>query len=196
MFELLYKKINSIISITEEEFNACKELFAPKKFRKRQYFLQEGDVCKYQAFVEKGMLRSYTTDEKGNEHILQFASEGWWIADLSSYLTGDPSRFNIEALEDVELLLLSKPSWETLLQTVPKFERYFRILIQNHLIATQKRLMQSLVESAEEKYLRFIETYPDCLQRLPQHMIASYLGISRETLSRTRKQMAGGKNVT
>jgi len=193
MFELLYTKINSVIPITGEEFGLCKPLFAPKKLRKRQFLLQEGDVCKYQAFVEKGMLRSYTTDEKGNEHILQFASEGWWIADLSSYLTGEPSMFNIETLEDVELLLLDKPSWETLMQKLPKFERFFRILIQNHLIATQKRLMQSLVESAEEKYIRFTETYPDCIQRLPQHMIASYLGITRETLSRTRKQMAGGK---
>ena len=189
MFDLLHKKINSIIPVTEEEFNFCKTLFVPKKLRKRQYFLQEGDVCIYQAFVAKGMLRSYTVDEKGTEHILHFASEGWWIADLSSYLTGEPSIFNIEALEDAELLLLSKSSWENLLQTLPKFEHYFRILIQNNLIATQKRLMQSLVESAEEKYIKFTQTYPDCIQRLPQHMIASYLGISRETLSRMRRNI-------
>jgi CRP-like cAMP-binding protein len=189
MFELLYKKISEKISITEKEFDFCKSLFRPKKLRKRQYLLQEGDVCKYQAFVEKGILRSYTVDEKGAEHILQFASEGWWMADLSSYITGEPSLFNMHALEDVELLLLSKPHWDQLMQTVPRFERYFRILIQNNLIATQKRLMQSLTELAEEKYIKFTQTYPACVQRVPQHMIASYLGVSRETVSRLRKNL-------
>src|SRR6476659_2656149 len=190
MFELLHKKISAIISITVDELNYCKTLFIPKKLRKRQYLLQEGDVCKYQAFVEKGMLRSFRIDEKGTEHILQFASEGWWVADLSSYITGETSLVNIEALEDSQLLLLSKPSWDQLMQSIPKFEHYFRIIIQNHLIATQKRLMQSITETAEEKYLKFIEMYPQCLQRVPQHMIASYLGITKETLSRLRKNIA------
>jgi CRP-like cAMP-binding protein len=193
MFELLYKKINAVISVNEEEFDYFKSLFVPKKLRKRQYFLQEGDVCKYQAFVEKGLLRSYTVDEKGNEHILQFASEGWWMADLSSYLTNEPSFLNMDALEDVELLLLSKPVWEQAMKKLPALEHYFRIIIQNHLIVTQKRLLQSLTETAEKKYSRFLKTYPECLQRMPQHMIASYLGVSRETLSRIRKQLADRK---
>ncbi len=190
MFELLHKKINAIISINEDELNYCKTLFLPKKLRKRQFLLQEGDECKYQAFVEKGMLRSYRIDEKGSEHILQFAFEGWWAADLSSYLTGEPSLFTIEAMEDSQLLLLSKHSWDTLMQHIPKFEHYFRIIIQNHLIATQKRVIQSHTETAEEMYLKFIQTYPGCIQRIPQHMIASYIGISRETLSRLRKHLA------
>src|SRR6478672_7676924 len=189
MFELLHQKLAEKISLTEGEFNYCKSLFKPKKLRKRQYFLQEGDVCKYQAFVEKGILRSYTIDEKGSEHILQFATEGWWMADLSSYVTGESSLFNIQAIEASELLLISKPSWDELMLSIPKFEHYFRILIQNHLVATQKRLMQSLSETAEEKYIKFSKTYPDCLQRVPQHMIASYLGVSRETLSRLRKNI-------
>lgn len=189
MFDLLYKKIQEKIELTDDEFNYCKTLFIPKKLRKRQYLLQEGDVCKYQAFVEKGILRSYTIDEKGNEHILQFASEGWWMADLSSFLTGEPSVFTMDALENAELLLITRDSWELLLQQIPRLEHYFRILIQNHLITTQKRLLQSLSEQAEERYLRFTKIYPDCVQRVPQHMIASYLGISRETLSRIRKQL-------
>src|SRR6476646_5296707 len=131
MFELLHKKINAIISINEDELNYCKTLFLPKKLRKRQFLLQEGDECKYQAFVEKGMLRSYHIDEKGTEHILQFAFEGWWVADLSSYLTGEPSHFTIEAMEDSELLLLTKSSWDTLMQHIPKFEHNFHIIIQN-----------------------------------------------------------------
>jgi CRP-like cAMP-binding protein len=196
MFELLYTKFNEKISLTEEEFSFARALFKPKKLRKRQYLLQEGEVCKHQAFIERGMLRSYSVDEKGGEHILQFASEGWWMADLSSYLTGEPSLFNIEALEDTELLLLSKPSWDQLMQTVPKFEHYFRILIQNNLIATQKRLLQSHTETAEQKYLAFTKMYPDCVQRVPQHMIASYLGMGRETLSRLRKErVLQNKNV-
>ena len=190
MPELLWNKINDIVSLTEEEYASFKSLFLPKKLRKRQYLLQEGNVCRYQAFVEKGILRTFTIDERGSEHILQFASEGWWMADLSSYLTNEPSIFNMEALEDAELLLIDKASWDLAMERVPKLERYFRILIQNHLIATQKRLLQSLTETAEEKYLRFEKTYPHCVQRVPQHMIASYLGVTRETLSRMRKQRA------
>jgi CRP-like cAMP-binding protein len=192
MFELLYKKLSEKITLTEEEFAFCKSLFVPKKLRKKQYLLQEGDVCRYTAFVNIGIMRSYTVDPKGNEHILQFASEGWWAADLYSFLTDEPSMYNMEAMEDSELLLINHPSWEMLLQKIPRFERYFRILIQNSLIATQRRLMESLSESAENKYLKFIGTYPESVQRVPQHMIAAYLGITRETLSRLRKEMVAG----
>jgi CRP-like cAMP-binding protein len=193
MFELLHSRINEIISVSEEDFNFCKTLFQPKKLRKKQYLLQDGDVCKYTAFVEKGILRTYTIDEKGNEHILQFSLEGWWISDLYSFLTNEPSHYNIEALEDCELLLITKPSWDILLEKIPAFERYFRILLQNNLIATQRRLMGSLSETAEEKYIKLMNTFPGCIQRVPQHMIASYLGITRETLSRVRSQMAARK---
>lgn len=193
MFELFSQSIKDRVSITEEELNFCKTLFIPKKLRKRQYLLQEGDVCKYTSFVEKGLLRTFTVDEKGNEHILQFSTEGWWISDLYSFLTDEPSLYNIEALEDCELLRITKPSWEILLEKIPVFERYFRILIQNSLIATQRRLMGTMSETAEEKYLKLINNFPGCIQRVPQHMIASYLGITRETLSRIRKQLASKK---
>lgn len=194
MFELLHTKLTENAVLTEEEFAYCKTLFLPKKLRKRQYLLQEGEVCKYTAFVEKGMLRTYTVDDKAIEHILQFAQEGWWMADLYSFFTNEPSMFNMEALEDCELLLITKPSWDTLLEKIPTLERFFRILIQNNLIATQRRLIGSFSESAEEQYLKLIQTNPDCVQRVPQHMIASYLGITRETLSRIRSQMAFGKS--
>ena len=193
MYDLLYKKISETISITDEEFDFCKTLFIPKKLRKRQYLLQEGDVNKYTAFVSKGLLRSFTVDDKGGEHILQFAFEGWWMGDLYSFLTQEPSVFNMEALEDCELLLITKPSWELLLDKVPAFEKYFRILIQNNLIATQRRLMGTLSETAEQKYTKLINNFPGCLNRIPQHMIASYLGITRETLSRIRGNIASRK---
>src|SRR4051794_5688957 len=112
MFELLFESFNKKIQLTEEEKSLCQSFFAPKKLRKRQFLLQEGDVCKYVAFVEKGLLRAFTVDEKGTEHIMQFAFEGWWMADQYSFLTGEASKYNIEALEDCELLLLSRKAEE------------------------------------------------------------------------------------
>jgi CRP-like cAMP-binding protein len=190
MFEVLFQKFDEHIQLTEEEKQLCKTFFTPKKLRKRQYILQEGDVCKYVAFVEKGMLRSYTIDEKGNEHIMQFAFEGWWISDHYSFLTGEPAVYNIDALEDSELLLISKQAEEKMLQKIPKFGKYFRILLQNSLIATQRRLISSLSQNAEERYNQLISVCPTIPQRVPQHMMASFLGITPETLSRIRKQMA------
>lgn len=191
MFELLSKRFKKETSISDEEIEFAKTLFLPKKLRKKQYLLQDGDVCKYTAFVEKGLLRTFTIDEKGNDHVLQFSMEGWWVADLYSFYTGEASPYNIEALEDCELLLITEPNYEILLNRIPKLERYFRILIQNNLISTQRRLMDSMSVQAEEKYLKLLKNFPDCLQRIPQHMIASYLGITRETLSRIRGNIAG-----
>jgi CRP-like cAMP-binding protein len=194
MFEVLFQKLDEKIELTGAEKELCKSFFTPKKLRKRQYSLQEGDVCRQVAFVEKGMLRSYTIDEKGNEHIMQFAFEGWWISDHFSFLTGEPAVYNIDALEDSELLLLSRQAEEELLQKIPKFERYFRILLQNSLIATQRRLISSLSQTAEERYHELINGCPTIPQRVPQHMMASFLGITPETLSRIRKQVASTKS--
>lgn len=190
MFELLHKKFTEIIDLSDEEFEYAKTLFIPKKLKKKRVLIGEGEVCRYTVFVEKGLLRSYKEDDKGNEHILQFALEGWWMGDLYSFLTNETSLYNIEALEDSELLLITKPSWDLLLEKVPAFERYFRVLIQNNLINTQRRLMGSFTETAGEKYEKLLREFPDILQRVPQHMIASYLGITRETLSRTRSQIS------
>lgn len=192
MFQTLFQKFDEKVPLTSDEKELAKAFFLPKKLRKRQYLLQEDDVCKYFAFVEKGMLRSYTVDEKGVEHIIQFAFEGWWISDQYSFLTGEPSSYNIDALEDCELLLLSKPAEEELLKQVPKMERYFRILLQNSLIAMQRRLVSSLSHSAEEKYNELVQSCPTIPQRVPQHMMASFLGITPETLSRIRRKITSG----
>ena len=193
MFEQLFKSIDQRIKFTEKEKEVCKTFFTPKKLRKKQFLLHEGDVCKANAFVEKGMLRSYTVDDKGNEHIVQFAAEGWWISDLYSFLTGETSDYYIEALEDCEVLLLSRSASEELLSALPKFESYQRLLLQGAYIAMQRRISASLNQTAEDKYLSFITAYPDMMQRVPRHMVASYLGITPETLSRIRKQLLDGE---
>lgn len=190
MFQQLLKSLREKVQFTPKELELCTTFFIPKKLRKKQFLLQEGDICKYNAFVEKGILRSYTVDEKGNEHIVQFALEGWWITDLASFLSASLSTYTIEALEDTELLLLTPSAREQLMKQVPMFERYQRILLQNAYIALQARIAASLTETAEEKYIKMVTVYPGIVQRVPQHMIASYLGLTPETLSRVRKQIS------
>jgi CRP-like cAMP-binding protein len=190
MFEQLFENISKKITITEREKEICRSLFIPKKLRKRQYLLQQGDVSKYTAFVEKGLLRSYVIDDKGAELIMQFAPEGWWINDMYSSITGEPAEQHIDAIEDSELLLLTNQAYDELLQQAPVFERFFRLLIQNSFVALQRRLKGNIIQTAEEKYKNFIQLYPNIVQRVPQHNIASFLGITPESLSRIRKQMA------
>jgi CRP-like cAMP-binding protein len=190
MFELLFQNISKKVSLTEDEKLLCQSFFTYKKFRKKQYLLQEGDVCKYTAFVNTGVLRSYTVDERGNEHIIQFALEDWWITDMYSFLTAEPSTFNIDVLEDAEVLLITKTAQDEMVLQVPKMERFLRLLMQNSLIAMQRRLIGSLNYTAEDKYLQLLDSCPTIVQRVSQHLIASYLGITPETLSRIRRQMA------
>ncbi len=193
MFEVIISNIKKKVAINDEEAEKLKTFFTPKKLRKKQYLLQEGDISHYTAFVEKGLLRSFTIDDKGHEHIMQFASEDWWISDLYSFLTEEPSDYSIEALEETELLLINRNDYENMMLAVPKMERYFRILTQNSLISMQRRISGKMTLTAEQNYKKLMEQRPALLQRVPQHMIASFLGIAPETLSRIRKQMASSK---
>ena len=161
-----------------------------KRLRKRQYLLQDGDVWKYNAFVTKGCLRTYTVDEKGNEHIVNFAVENWWTGDRESLQTGHPSIYNIDALEDAEVVLISKANFDTLCKSIPAFNDLVNSILQKSFIAAQNRIHTFISLTAEEKYKKFIEKYPHLLMRVPQGMIASHLGITAETLSRIRKKTA------
>ncbi len=189
MFELLHEHILKRIDLTDEEFARCTSFFVPRKLRKHQFLLQEGDVCKCLAFVVKGCLRLYSVDDKGEEHVIQLAIEDWWISDPYSALTGEPSEYNIDALEDSELLILDRDAEEKLLREIPKFERLFRLLLENRFGADQRRIAAVLSTPAEERYLNFLKTYPAIASRVPQSQIASYLGIAPQSLSRIRKEL-------
>lgn len=193
MYEVFFRKLNEVITLTEEEEAIFKEYLMPKKLRKKQYILQEGDICKYTIFVEKGLLRSYNVNEKGNDQIVQFALEGWWISDLYALIAGEPSRYNIDALEDSELLLISNTGTEELLKRVPKFLEFSYLQMRSAYIALERRLSQMVNLTTEERYTKLLQTYPDIVQRVPQHMIASYLGLTPETLSRARRQITINK---
>ena len=193
MYDLFFQKFNEAVTVSKDEEELIKKHLTPKKLRKKQYLLQEGDVSKFVAFVEKDVLRSYSIDEKGSEHIIQFAIEGWLISDLSSFITGKPATYTIDALEDCELVLISRSAHEDLLRTLTKYERWLRLLITGAYIALQRRITSIISLSLEDRYTGFVEIYPNIVQRVPQHMIASYMGMTPETLSRVRKKMQASK---
>ena len=189
MVEVLFEHIGKKVSLSDAERLAVKDFFTPKSLRKRQYLLQAGDSCKYLAFIAEGLLRTYNTDDKGNEHVSVFGWEGWWLSDFNSFLTGVPAIYNIDAIEDAQLLLLSRADYEKLTLNVPIMDRYFRILFQNSILTKERRLTSSISHTAKEKYLEFISSNPEVSQRIPQHLIASYLGIAPETISRIKKDL-------
>lgn len=189
MLDLLRKHIDKRVHLTDEEFDITSRYFIPKKIKKHQFFLNEGDVDRALGFVVSGCLRKYKIDSKGVEHIIQFAISDWWISDLNSFLSGLPSRYFIDALQDSEVLMLEKSAREELLDKCSKMERFFRLLIEANHIATQQRIADSLGASAEERYLKFIETYPQLNEQIPQNQVASYLGITPQSLSRIRKEL-------
>ena len=194
MYELLFKHFNKYVKITEQEFEECLPFLQFKKFRKHQYILQEGDISRYENFILKGCTRSYEVDEKGQEHIIQFGLEDWWVGDMYSFLTKTPARFNIDCIEDCELLQISEQNHDLMLLKVPKLERHFRKLISNAYCASIQRIYSSMSKSALERYQEFIEKYSHIEQRVPNHYIASYLGITPQSLSRIRAQNVSRKS--
>jgi CRP-like cAMP-binding protein len=190
MYEQLKSALARHITLSESEFERFSSHFTLRKMRKKQYILQQGDVAKYLFFVNKGCLRSFETDDTGKEHIIQFSIENWWVSDMVSNITQTPTQLNIECLENCELLQLDVQNLDKLYLEIPKLERFFRIITQNALIVSQMRLMAVMSKSALQRYLEFSDRYPLFMQRLPSHHIASYLGITPESLSRLRKEYA------
>ncbi|RZK16943.1 MAG: Crp/Fnr family transcriptional regulator [Pedobacter sp.] len=189
MINVLFSHIEEKVSLNDNDKALIEKFFSSKKLRKRQYLLQEGEISKHLVFVAKGLLRTYNVDEKGNEHMSIFGWEGWWISDFNSFLSGEPAVFNIDAIEDSELLMLSRNDYESLTLAVPIMDRYFRILYQNSLVTKERRLMSTITHSAEERYLELLASSPKIMERIPQNLIASYLGIAPETLSRIKKTL-------
>jgi CRP-like cAMP-binding protein len=190
MLQTLFKHIQEKVSLTDQEKEIIQSFFVVKKLRKKQYLLQEGDVCKYLTFVAKGLLRTYNVDDKGDEHMSIFGWEGWWVSDFNSFLSGEAAVFNIDAIEDAELVMISREDYEALTLAAPIMDRYFRILYQNSLVTKERRLMSSITHTAEEKYVQLAESNPQLIERIPQNLIASYLGIAPETLSRIKKNLS------
>jgi CRP-like cAMP-binding protein len=174
-------------ALTDQEKQIIQSAFHPKRLRKKQYFLEAGNVCAHTGFILTGALRQFSVDEAGVEHILQLAIENWWVVDRDSYMNQTPSRYFIEAWEDTELLVLPRPQLEVILQ-IPAIKGMFWQMSENNHIASQKRVDDTISLSALKRYENFQRLYPQIVQRFPQHIIASYLGITKETLSRARKQ--------
>jgi len=189
MFERFAAYLKEKAGLTDEELKLVAEAaIIPKRLRKRQYLLQEGDICQYNCFIAKGCLRMYRVSADGNEHILRFGIENWWMADYESYNSGRATKNNIDALEDSELLLIKKEDFEALFKSMPKLQTFRERLEARSFDASQNRIFSNISETAEEKYDNFIKTYPDFYSRIPLQMIASYLGVTRETLSRVRQK--------
>jgi CRP-like cAMP-binding protein len=186
----LHNYLNKYAStlISEEDFEIINGHFIPKKTRKRQYFLQEGEICKHFAFIIKGAMRKYYVDDKGNEHVVNLYVENWWAGDRESFVMLTPSLYNIDAWEDCEILLITKENTLKLCSQFPAFNEFLLRLDEKNNIASQKRITSTLSSSAKARYDDFAICYPEFLQRFPQHLIASYLGVSKDTLSRVRKQ--------
>jgi CRP-like cAMP-binding protein len=187
MVEPFRSYLTAKAAFTDAELQQLEALAVVRNLKRRDFLLRQGEVGRDIAFVVSGALRLYRTDEQGQEHILRFALENWWITDAESFRTGLPAKGAIDALEDTLVLLWSRESFELVKREIPAFNALEGQLAGRNLDAQVNRLYTAISHSAEERYQEFIEAYPAFYQRIPLHMIASYLGVSRETLSRIRK---------
>jgi len=190
-----YIKDRSKTPLSEKEVELIKSVFIPKKIRKKQYLLQAGEVCKYSAFIIKGAMRQYRVDDKGLEHIIRLNLETWWAGDRESFTMQVPSAYNIDAWEDTDVLTLTKTDSETL-NSIPAWVETRIRMDENYSFASQKRMNASISLTAEQRYAELQQQYPEFLLRFPQHLIASYLGMTKETLSRIRKQIVKKQMVS
>ncbi len=188
--DLILKNISRHIQLDKTETDFFISLLQSKKLKRKEFLLKQGDTCRTENFIVKGCLRTYTIDDNGIEHIVMFGIEDWWVGDLFSFLTQSPAAYFIDALEDTEILQISKANLDKLYKIVPKFERFFRLILQNAFIAQQKRINQSLSYTAQQRYLDFITKHPNLEQRLSQKQVSAYLGITPVFLSMLRKKIS------
>lgn len=187
MKEQIKNYFNRYVEFSDDEINQIYPQLILKTFQKKDYILQEGQVCKHKYFISSGLVRSFYVDNKGNEKITQFALENWWITSTESFINETPSLLSIQALEKTQTLVFNKVSLESLYISIPKLERLFRIITENMLIAIQRRNDIYLQMKSKDRYDDLISHFPDFIQRVPQYMIASYLEITPEYLSELRK---------
>lgn len=186
---LLIGSIEKYVTLNDSQKTLIEKSVRERKIKKGQFLLHEGAVCNATSFVTEGSLRTYYTDLEGQEHIVQFAIEGWWISDLNSFIMQAPATFNVQAIEDSVLLEITYESLEKLYVEIPLLERYFRIVTQRAFISFQQRVVQNISMTAEDRYRSFQEKFPKLELRIPQKLVASYLGISAEFLSKTKKKL-------
>lgn len=182
--------LSEILEVPVDSVSACGNFYTAKNAKKGEVLLSPGEVCKGTYFVEKGLLRMYSIDKSGKEHIIQFAPENWLISDRSSLYFNEKSGYFIEAVEDSDVLLLSNDFFNGLNEHFPNTAGKNDLLLQKHIHNLQNRVNSLLSDTAEERYLKFVKMYPDLMMRVPQWMVASYLGITPESLSRVRKTLA------
>lgn len=188
--DLIIQNISRHIQLDKTETDFFISLLQSKKLKRKEFLLKPGDICKTENFIVKGCLRTYTIDNNGFEHIVMFGIEDWWVGDLFSFLTQRPATYFIDALEDTEVLQITKTNLDKLYERVPKFERFFRLILQNAFIAQQQRINQNLSFTAEQRYLDFISKHPNLEQRLSQKQVSAYLGITPVFLSMLRKKLS------
>ncbi|MDC8103448.1 Crp/Fnr family transcriptional regulator [Chryseobacterium sp. Chry.R1] len=185
----LLKNISRYVTLTEEETEIFESFWTEKILEKGDYLLRNGDVCRYDNYVVSGLLKAfYINSENGNEEILYFSIDDWWASDIDSFSKQKTSIYNIQALEKTKVLQINYHSFQNLLRAIPQLERYFRLILESYLGVLQKRLIYHNVYDAEYRYFDFLERYPDIASRVPQYLIASYLGVSAEFISRLRKK--------
>ncbi|TGV00380.1 Crp/Fnr family transcriptional regulator [Flavivirga rizhaonensis] len=187
--QVLLDYINKHVSLTEAEEEVLLSKVIYRTYLKGQFIVQQGDVCKYECFVLSGCTKTFHVDNEGQEHIVMFSIEDWWTADMGSFITQTPADFNVQCLEKTELIMFSYDVIEDLYAAIPKLERFFRQIIQKAFVASQKRIIRSFSLTAKDRYIYFRNQYPKIEQRIPQYMIASYLGITKEFLSKIKSDL-------
>lgn len=186
---LIVKNVSNHITLTPAEQEYFVSLLQPMELKRKQVLLKEGEICRFSAFVTEGCLRGYSVDNNGYEHVLSFAPANWWMADMYSLISQKPGILYIDALEDTQILSLSKINQQTLYKEVPAFERFFRIITENSLVAYQQRLLDNLSLTAEDRYNSFCKRYPSLINALPSKQVASYIGVTPEFFSKMRNKL-------